>query len=520
MIDAQSDELVILVHGTFAGDKDRRDEGPRWWQRGSTTWEALTEVLPPGAVLPDEETGLFHWTGANAQSERLRGSADLLAVLLWLEEQGRSYHLVGHSHGGSVIWEALVSAQLLSETKKVPSSLRGPLGIAPSSLKSKRWVEWAQLRGLRSVTTVGTPFLHFLPRTTWLTSGWRSRHFTLKGPDVGFVRNMVGLSFYVPALAAMVGSVLGLPALTIGAVLEVFDVAVPFGLMGLAWGAALVLTAVLLGPANRLLFADALTHRAQTSRTVFERFADRWLGLWAPDDEAIGMLRGVAAPRRPDYRWLWHPAADREPWATPEGMGAPIPRVPVRIADPISNTGMVPHASLWKLTRTLGPLRAAFNRWIGPRISGAISRLLLHTVQGNDLPYTSLVYASPWPLPLDDLPPGLPETLAFRLTAHANARAAQLAPAIREILAQAALDGISLPQAAASRQRPRPDGALVHTGYFEDPELVRLIGLHIERHMARPPLKALDEPALLSWLDENAEAVQRRLAQFRSAVPE
>lgn len=96
------DEVVILVHGTFAGDRNGSDTGSRWWQRGSDTWRWLEENLPPGAVLP-REGQLFHWSGANTQSARLSAATDLLALLIDLEKQGRAYHLVGHSHGGSVI---------------------------------------------------------------------------------------------------------------------------------------------------------------------------------------------------------------------------------------------------------------------------------------------------------------------------------------------------------------------------------------------------------------------------------
>ncbi|WP_280892475.1 hypothetical protein [Streptomyces sp. LBL] len=105
MADEQPDELVILVHGTFAGDKERRDDGDRWWQRGSSTWQALTATLPKGTRLPPGR--LFHWSGANAQSKRLSASMDLLVLLFDLERRGVRYHLVGHSHGGSVIWETL-----------------------------------------------------------------------------------------------------------------------------------------------------------------------------------------------------------------------------------------------------------------------------------------------------------------------------------------------------------------------------------------------------------------------------
>ena len=195
--DVRSDELVILVHGTFAGDNDQRDEGMRWWQRGSATWEALAARLPEGAALPDEEIRLFHWSGANAQSKRLQGGTQLLALLLELEEQGRSYHLVGHSHGGSVIWEALVSAQIITEDPGEP----------PNSLMRRRGKQkvrsGAQLLGLRSVTTVGTPFLHFLPRLTRF-GGWRHPRYVLSRDDSP-VYTLAGTAALLMAVVGVLG---------------------------------------------------------------------------------------------------------------------------------------------------------------------------------------------------------------------------------------------------------------------------------------------------------------------------
>ncbi|MFF4159818.1 hypothetical protein [Streptomyces sp. NPDC001678] len=515
-----SDELVILVHGTFAGDKDQRDEGPRWWQRDSACWKALAAVLPKGAALPEpgEEIGLFHWSGINAQSKRLKAGAELLDLLLKLEERERKYHLVGHSHGGSVIWETLVSAQIIAEGSWIPYSLTHRRGRQQVRVD-------ARLTGLRSVTTVGTPFLHFLPRPTRLVLGWRHPQYTLSGDDVQTTpgKAMFVLPLLLLHMISFLGFFLGGPALALLVLITLRGIHPPtvwllvlWGLLGLA-----VLGMLMAGPANQVMFTDGLTHRARASRKVFERFADRWLGLWATDDEAIGVLKGVA-PRAPSYAWLWRRPQERKSWE-PTRANVPAQRIPVRIGNPISVAGMIPDASLWKLTHVVkSPLGSAFNRWIGPRLSAWISRTLLHAVQGNDLPQTSLVYAAAWPLPLDRLPPGLPELLAARLTERADSRSAQLAPAIRQMLARAALDGVPLPQAAAAGQRPRADGALVHTSYFDDPELLRLIALHIERHLAEPPVKPpeklAEERALRDWLDENAEAVRQRLAEFHSEV--
>jgi hypothetical protein len=199
----RSDDVVLLVHGTFAADKDREDVGERWWQRGSAPWRWLTSNLPPGTALPDDGL-LFHWSGANSQAERLAASTSLLATMIELEMEGRNYHLVGHSHGGSVIWEALVSAQAMQSSSSFYGALRDHLtarGKLPPPRRSSKggggrrsraasmaqaWRQqtreyngYTRLEGLRSWTTVGTPFLHHLPRRGRLLDGWPSQSFPL-----------------------------------------------------------------------------------------------------------------------------------------------------------------------------------------------------------------------------------------------------------------------------------------------------------------------------------------------------
>jgi hypothetical protein len=58
------DDIVILIHGTFGGDKDRNDSGHRWWQRDSTTWRELESRLPDGVRLPAEGSGIGRNTGS------------------------------------------------------------------------------------------------------------------------------------------------------------------------------------------------------------------------------------------------------------------------------------------------------------------------------------------------------------------------------------------------------------------------------------------------------------------------
>jgi hypothetical protein len=132
-------EYVILIHGTGAGHSSWRSGPqennswlrPKWWQPTSDFSRKLEGALKPRVrIVPP-----FRWDPHNGggNSERARQSAGnrLLIRLRRLESRGLAYHLVGHSHGGSVIWHALEASFLDGQ---------GPLN------------------NLKTWTTVGTPF--------------------------------------------------------------------------------------------------------------------------------------------------------------------------------------------------------------------------------------------------------------------------------------------------------------------------------------------------------------------------
>lgn len=122
---------IITVHGT--GHADPSDSGEHWWQRDSAFHESLSAHIRPKSG-GDLEYVQYHWDGANSELSRRDAGRDLYDFLRNnYESRGKSYHLVGHSHGGSVIAEALRQ----SVYRKSP------------------------LKRLASWTTVATPFLQF-----------------------------------------------------------------------------------------------------------------------------------------------------------------------------------------------------------------------------------------------------------------------------------------------------------------------------------------------------------------------
>ena len=183
MATPETEHTVILVHGTFAAD-DREEGTRRWWQRGSSFVQSLKRQIksetdpkltcaPPGEAqfysppwwkrlwrkytakhrptarsLPALD-GVFHWSGENRESARRQAAALLLDHLNYFNSQG-PFHVIAHSHGGAVLWEALslAAASANPSTPTEPTSEQSPSAPTP-------------LRNLQSCTTVATPFLHY-----------------------------------------------------------------------------------------------------------------------------------------------------------------------------------------------------------------------------------------------------------------------------------------------------------------------------------------------------------------------
>ena len=242
-MDDRSSPVVLLIHGTFAAEA--ADEGQQWWQRGSPFQQALRQCWPQATPPADDPP--FHWSGENSEWARYQAGRSLLERLRKYEARGLDYHLIGHSHGGSVIWHALRMA-------------------ARRNL---------QLKHLRSWATIGTPFLQFRPVASLLNS-------LLWG----------GLCWALAALVLAVAMVHVEP--WIEQHLPAFHlVAVMAGGMWIAGGVSLLIYA---GLRNVCSIAEARQARRdrRVSRHAMRLYGERWLGLWSSEDEAINGLRHSA----------------------------------------------------------------------------------------------------------------------------------------------------------------------------------------------------------------------------------
>ncbi|MBM3562469.1 MAG: hypothetical protein FJX48_04750 [Alphaproteobacteria bacterium] len=126
---------IVPIHGTFAAGPE---EGDQWWQRGSPFERHFRECIE--ANEGDLSFQPLHWNGKNSEDSRRKAAANLLKQCEALENRGEKYVLIGHSHGGSIISNAL----LLASKAKLP------------------------LPNLMQAITVGTPFIHLAKRSALL----------------------------------------------------------------------------------------------------------------------------------------------------------------------------------------------------------------------------------------------------------------------------------------------------------------------------------------------------------------
>jgi hypothetical protein len=122
---------VVTVHGT--NDTAEELQGEKWFQKGSRFAEALTSRLAARGI--EAEIVPFLWSGANSASEREKAAEKLAGAIKRIAPRYSGVHVVGHSHGGNVANDA---ALLL------------------------RWGRRRQRAKERiaSLTTIGTPFLN------------------------------------------------------------------------------------------------------------------------------------------------------------------------------------------------------------------------------------------------------------------------------------------------------------------------------------------------------------------------
>lgn len=492
-------DIIVLIHGTFAASPE--DCGGAWWQKGSAPWNEFRQHLPDGAVLDDE---VFHWSGENTVSARIAGARKLADRLVKLERMGRSYHLVAHSHGGSLVWEALKLTMLdISYFQDLCRPFRERKSSSPSPMwlklirligklmlfiligrnlnekMSDPFKGYQGLQGLKSWTSVGTPFVRLRSSYTSRRSGWCFLVVNMFFAALLLSVSMALIFFEVvwllmwcfgddPPASLEMGTAVGYVAATVA-----------------CWSVGISLVIP-------LLQIESLNEELRTEHAILQKYGHRWLGLWSPDDEAINGLKLALSLA-----------------------GNIMPRT-------VKNTPSfyAPKYAflLWPVRVLINPLASLCLRILAPLGDGFIWSHLKRNLAGNDRPGTE-VYAI-LPVPVEGLEncPHLPQDMCNQLRVEADREAANLSPRLRAGLAAAAIRG-GLAAFVNADTTGFTGRELVHTSYFSQQSVMSLVSQHVASNMTITEQAAVGRAAPIispaKWLGEFATLRDEGLSRLK-----
>ena len=246
----------VTVHGTGAGHEDK--VGERWWQLESGFITALCQRLKLEAE--DIEVVPFRWEdGPNSEDRRRSAANRLLKGLSIYDERGISYCLIGHSHGGSVIYNALLQSAKL---RKAP------------------------LTGLKQWCTVGTPFLNYCAnRFMWQ----RLNGLGLTAYTTGIVAFWIAVAYWIYYYFMI--DLTDKEQVKLSG--EDHESMYNFCIALVIYALICRVTLALLERRRKTWFTK--THK----RRVENWYGERWIGLWHQQDEAISALANIKGVRGP-----------------------------------------------------------------------------------------------------------------------------------------------------------------------------------------------------------------------------
>jgi hypothetical protein len=458
------------------------DVGQSWWQKDSAFQQKTSEIVELAG--DNIEVVPFHWgTGPNSETQRREAGTRLYEQLRGYDTEGTDYYLIGHSHGGSVIYNAL----LRSAAKDEP------------------------LERLKSWLTVGTPFLDFKP--SWLLFNrlniWGQIVYVTGIGSLLLAIGLIASRYFDLPFAQMVSASLG-------------EKAFPnfyYPMLSFLFGYVVMCFGILFA-------AERLTKRWYSDRhkaKVRDLYEKSWVGLWHHDDEAISALANVRALNRaiipsnflvpvfslipllitifglgyaiyalihsfnPDTQWLKDIFAklatvDADPkkdW-TPQSLFWTIWGLVGAVT-----FIMGPIIGLYLLITTLGiGLFRGFAHLIGIPLAKAIDHLVWDSVRqetwGNDRRGESVRGVSATPPFFTPRYVPLPDAVASKIAKYSERHAAETLSKARELLGMTATAtnigdiGRDLTHQLSWRE-------LIHTSYFEIEEFVALLAAALRR---------------------------------------
>lgn len=499
-------DLVILVHGTAAADES--DTGIKWWQRGSEFITKMNERLGDRVSFGPDERKTFHWSGANSERERRAAGCDLLDRLEELERDGRNYHIIGHSHGGSVAWHALTEA-----------------------VKRK-----TDLPHLHSLMTIGTPFLRFRPDLS---------HFFALIPMILSALGLFFLGFWLHETIPPRPNAEA--AITAEYLLANFQIL--WDNLGSSVGWLTVLVVLLLVLIFILTFLFGLVKpiiglaRHRTWSRKFSRatkiFDDRWTGLASGDDEAINTIAASMAAGKDRIATITESSgegtsASQSRWG-PEGT---IPAYKSWLQHPKIRKVVRPFNGLvFLVLKIMWPLLAfargtrKFARWFLKRVINPfyIDAMIWGTtsknIQGNDVGGQKLVHVTRSPRLEDHYDTRIDESLDEDLADYADHYAFNLIRSLRRQIGFVAAGAMRPMEILSQVQDQMTWQELVHNAYLKHEETLGLIADTLEARLSgEQPRRFKESQSKDSWpvrfkkLRDVPEASQNPRRTFRIAL--
>ena len=491
-------DTFITVPGT--GDTEVLADREKWWQTGSPFQTALFDQL--GLA---EHPGFtpFSWSGTNSERARRKAARLLIRELRQLDRDGVAFHLIGHSHGGSVIAEAM----LIAARRRI------------------------RLDSLKSITTIGTPFIEFAFQRIAALRILRS------------IRDSWPLlsSFLLAFVCSIIISQRGM---NMGGLLDPIG---PIGqtlvLVVCAIADVLVGPLLLIGLVRALFFTKGHRFRRKDLKRA-SRLGRIWLGIWDKNDEAIASLAVARHVQMSLFRG-WRISGviqllmnlsfylalvsvfivgvvlivSVSTGAILGGAGAyfkPAQAALGWFAQEVSprilfSIGLMGGGAIWAVIvgSALGALFLLFRFIIDPvfRLSGAkwldqaAASQLRRQAYGLDISgeWVRGASAKPWFSRTGWAP--LPQSIHDELLGVVNSAAVTTVSKLRDFLGSAYISGRRV-DVLADLTGQLSWNELIHTSYFDIPRLTKLIALGITRAADEPvPATLASDHEIAQWLD-------------------
>lgn len=428
------EEVIIRVHGTFASAGN--DEGLQWWQRESDFEKNLSSNLNEKY----KSDVVFHWSGLNTSLERRSAAHSLLSKLQELEYSETPYHLIGHSHGGSVVWETLLLAYMQQYK----------IGIFGKVKK----INDKALNHLMSWSTVGTPFIHVMPVKKTIA-------LNLFNFLIMLISFIILLSlFFMPTTESVAAASANADSIAITIVKVSFIVVISVFLI------------IFLGLFVSGLEAIALDKEKHIEWEAFKKYGSKWLGLWHIDDEAINGLKVSVHMKGPVIK---------RRSALYKSFSYPVLTLPLKLISIFSNF--------------------IYNKIYANLGDGLIINKMKVLVSGGDRPGSYVHKVSECPVLSEVVLPTIPDPVMTDMSKLADAEAVDSLPKLRKLISSLS-NGYGTGLLNEVKSSGLTGDELIHTTYFKNDSVSALLAKHILDKSNTGSDDQLTNAAIDPWYDE------------------